>query len=107
MLEKDGESKRPAQNTTRRFIAVIVVLSFMLGSTPNASWVQAPSLVEGNTVFALELYGQLKTNPGNIFFSPYSIFAALAMTYAGATVGRCRITTTRNAATAAGLDTLA
>ena len=45
---------------------------------------QTQSLVEGNTAFALDLYGQLKANPGNLFFSPYSISTALAMTYAGA-----------------------
>jgi serpin B len=36
--------------------------------------------------FAGELYAQLnqKDNTGNLFFSPYSIYSALAMTYAGA-----------------------
>jgi serpin B len=42
------------------------------------------SVVEGNTAFALDLYQQLKTKEGNLFFSPYSISVALAMTYAGA-----------------------
>jgi serpin B len=42
------------------------------------------SVVEGNTAFALDLYQQLKANEGNLFFSPYSISVALAMTYAGA-----------------------
>jgi len=42
------------------------------------------ALTEGNTQFALELYGKLKETKGNLFFSPYSISAALAMTYAGA-----------------------
>ncbi len=41
-------------------------------------------VVEGNTAFALDLYQQLRANEGNLFFSPYSISAALAMTYAGA-----------------------
>jgi serpin B len=41
-------------------------------------------VVEGNTAFALDLYQQLRTQPGNLFFSPYSISTALAMTYAGA-----------------------
>lgn len=41
-------------------------------------------LVEGNTSFALDLYHSLRTENGNIFFSPYSISSALAMTYAGA-----------------------
>jgi len=34
--------------------------------------------------FALDLYAKLKDKPGNLFFSPYSISSALAMTYAGA-----------------------
>jgi serine protease inhibitor len=42
------------------------------------------ALVHGNTVFALGLYHQLQTVEGNLFFSPYSISTALAMTYAGA-----------------------
>jgi len=40
--------------------------------------------VKANTVFALDLYNKLKTAEGNLFFSPYSISTALAMTYAGA-----------------------
>lgn len=43
------------------------------------------ALVEGNNQFALDLYKKLaETEKGNIFFSPYSISSALAMTYAGA-----------------------
>jgi len=41
-------------------------------------------LVEANTQFALDLYHELAEADGNLFFSPYSISAALAMTYAGA-----------------------
>lgn len=43
-------------------------------------------LVDGNTGFALSLFGGLCTgNPGgNLFFSPYSISSALGMTFAGA-----------------------
>jgi serpin B len=41
-------------------------------------------VVDGNTNFALNLYQELKENEGNLFFSPYSISTALAMTYAGA-----------------------
>ena len=40
--------------------------------------------VKGNNAFAVELYSQLKSQPGNLFFSPESISTALAMTYAGA-----------------------
>jgi serpin B len=41
-------------------------------------------VVEGNNQFALDLYGRLAAQPGNLFFSPYSISTALAMTYTGA-----------------------
>ena len=44
----------------------------------------AEMIVKGNTDFAFDLYAQLKDAEGNLFFSPYSISTALAMTYAGA-----------------------
>jgi len=42
------------------------------------------AVVQGNTQFALELYGQLRSKEGNLFCSPFSISTALAMTSAGA-----------------------
>jgi serine protease inhibitor len=42
------------------------------------------TVVRGNTEFALALYQKLRAVEGNLFFSPYSISTALAMTYAGA-----------------------
>jgi serpin B len=42
------------------------------------------TLVQGNTAFALELYQKLRKEEGDLFFSPYSISTALAMTFAGA-----------------------
>lgn len=42
------------------------------------------TVVKGNNEFAFDLYGQLRKNDGNLFFSPSSISTALAMTYAGA-----------------------
>lgn len=41
-------------------------------------------LVAGNNAFAWDLYGQVSGTPGNVFYSPYSMSVALAMTYAGA-----------------------
>ena len=41
-------------------------------------------MVQGNTRFALDLYQQLCPIAGNLFFSPFSISSALAMTCAGA-----------------------
>jgi serpin B len=40
--------------------------------------------VTGNTTFALDLYSELSEQKNNLFFSPYSISTALALTYAGA-----------------------
>ena len=43
------------------------------------------AVVEGNNEFAFGLYAKLKEKEsGNLFFSPYSISTALAMTWAGA-----------------------
>jgi len=58
--------------------------SFIFGSSPGASAVQTQSIVDSNTAFALSLYDELKSRPGNIFFSPFSISTALAIAYAGA-----------------------
>ncbi|WP_423226496.1 serpin family protein [Candidatus Amarolinea aalborgensis] len=41
-------------------------------------------LVDANTEFAIDLYRQLSPTAGNLFFSPFSLSSALAMTYAGA-----------------------
>lgn len=41
-------------------------------------------VVAYNNKFALGLYGMLRAEKGNLFFSPYSISSALAMAYAGA-----------------------
>jgi len=41
-------------------------------------------VMAGNNQFALELYAKLRSKEGNLFFSPYSISTALALTYAGA-----------------------
>lgn len=63
----------------------LVLLVLALGSL---AWAAASPqygvLVDSNTDFALRLYQELRAYPGNIFFSPYSISTALAMTYGGA-----------------------
>jgi len=42
------------------------------------------AVAEGNNAFAIDLYGQLRNQSGNLFFSPESISTNLAMAYAGA-----------------------
>jgi serpin B len=53
-------------------------------SIKDGSLSEQASLVEGNSAFTFELYQALKGEEGNLFYSPYSISLALAMTYAGA-----------------------
>ena len=68
--------------------ALLVVMATVAGcfgaDTPAARGKTKEVVVEGNNRFALELYAKLREQKGNLFFSPYSISAALAMTYAGA-----------------------
>ena len=51
---------------------------------PKSNPADVQSLVEGNTAFAISLYQRLAAEDGNLFFSPYSVSSALAMTYGGA-----------------------
>jgi serpin B len=51
---------------------------------PPAPVQDVAGLVAGNTDFAFDLYQQLAGQDGNLFYSPYSISLALAMTRAGA-----------------------
>jgi len=53
-------------------------------TSPDVSTSEQALLVKGNSAFAFELYQALKGEEGNLFYSPYSISLALAMTYAGA-----------------------
>ena len=52
--------------------------------SPEVAPTDSSSLTNGNSVFAFNLYELLSEEEGNLFYSPYSISAALAMTYAGA-----------------------
>jgi hypothetical protein len=45
---------------------------------------EVQAVVAGNNAFALDLYHTLEYGPGNLFFSPYSISASLALAGAGA-----------------------
>ncbi|MEE4354963.1 MAG: serpin family protein [Desulfococcaceae bacterium] len=66
----------------KSIIFIVLLGVFVWNASPAAS--PAEDTVGGNTIFASEMYSQLKDTRGNIFFSPYSISAALAMTFAGA-----------------------
>ena len=64
--------------------ASIVVSDEQRNASPNVTTSDATALVEGNSEFAFDLFQTLKQQQGNLFYSPYSISLALAMTYAGA-----------------------
>jgi len=53
-------------------------------TSPNVNEADLATLVDGNSVFGFDLYQALREEDDNLFFSPYSISLALAMTYAGA-----------------------
>jgi len=53
-------------------------------TSPEVNEAALTTLVTGNSVFAFDLYQALREEDGNLFYSPYSISLALAMTYAGA-----------------------
>jgi serine protease inhibitor len=68
-------------------VAASTALLTILSSVAAAQRAQTDletGLVDGNSQFACELYRHLAKEDGNLFFSPYSISNALAMTYAGA-----------------------
>jgi serpin B len=71
----------------RIFCAAVAVWIILGGLTPQ-TFAEEPrpvtELVHGNNRFGLDLYGKLRQAPGNLFFSPYSISAAMAMAYGGA-----------------------
>lgn len=67
---------------SKSFLLALLACTFLF--SPKYAQAEVQSLVASNTAFALNLYGQLATNQGNIFFSPYSISTCLAMLYAGA-----------------------
>ena len=53
-------------------------------ATSSASKEDIEAAVSGNSAFAVDLYQSLRGQSGNVFYSPFSISEALAMTWAGA-----------------------
>ena len=74
--------------TINRKIKVVIMFLGLFISVSFAG--ESESIITGNNEFAFNLYSQIKNLPdikqdeGNLFFSPYSISTALAMTYIGA-----------------------
>jgi len=95
------------ENGLRSALIVLTLLGLVSCSVPSGEAVRPPgqsaqsekervtlptvpsedlaALVDGNSAFAFDLYQRLlEEGDGNVFYSPYSISLALAMTYAGA-----------------------
>lgn len=68
----------------------LAIVALVLAACTAPAWTEdgtAPerkAVVEGNNQFAYDLYARLAQEPGNLFFSPFSLSTALAMTHAGA-----------------------
>ncbi len=60
------------------------ILTPVPDEAPAMTGAESGRLTEGNAAFAFDLYRELSSTDGNLFFSPHSISTALAMTYAGA-----------------------
>jgi serpin B len=65
-------------------LAAVVTVSATSATADHPRGSTVDTLVKGNSAFAVKLYRELGTPGGNLFFSPYSVSSALAMTYAGA-----------------------
>jgi serpin B len=77
----DCEAPRDPECVNGKCVLKIEPLSATTTTIPAS---KAVGVVEGNNLLALDLYAKYKTEKGNIFFSPFSISSALAMTYEGA-----------------------
>ncbi len=74
----------------KKYLAFPVLVGLCLASCappPPRVTHATPALTEAENEFALDLYGQLRRQPGNFFFAPYSVSTALGMVYAGANAG--------------------
>jgi serpin B len=70
---------------TNSCVTIILIVIFLITTVAIAETNDnLDVVVNSNNEFALDLYQELKGARGNLFFSPYSISTALAMTYAGA-----------------------
>jgi len=76
---------KPVPFSRRKFLALSgAAAAAAFGRSLFAEDLPPSALAVGNNAFGFELYAKLRTDPGNLFLSPFSISTALAMTSAGA-----------------------
>jgi serpin B len=71
-----------AARTYLLILAALMLPKAATGSPPPPE--STRTLLAGGNTFAFELYGKLARTSGNVFFSPASVHAAVAMVYTGA-----------------------
>jgi serpin B len=83
-----SEANKPVDNqgvvTTQDGSITVKSYGQSRDSLPSSSSDNVNALIKGNTDFALDMYKTLSDPHSNLFFSPYSISVAFAMTWAGA-----------------------
>ena len=77
-----GVQATPQENPPQN--VVLLQSKIQRETSPAADTQELKDLAAGNSAFAFDLYQVLRGKPGNLFYSPYSLSIALAMTYAGA-----------------------
>lgn len=65
-------------------ITALMTLMLLVPVSAGDAAETATSAAADNAAFAFDIFSVLKNEDGNLFFSPYSISSALAMTYGGA-----------------------
>jgi serpin B len=87
-MEKKSNNENIKRIMGRYFLFFIFSLLVVTFVFPLHVFAQNPTniekLVQSNTQFAIDMYEQIKTEKGNLFFSPYSISTVLALLYGGA-----------------------
>ncbi len=71
-----------------KFNILSIIMAIILALISSSVFAEVNSnlqiVIKGNSALGFDLYQKFKENEGNLFFSPYSISTALAMSYAGA-----------------------
>jgi serpin B len=85
-LAATGCSNSSGGGSTQPLDYGVVQSSLSRNMTPSVAPADMQTLTTGNTAFALDMYHAIAagSDGGNLFYSPYSVSIALAMTYAGA-----------------------
>jgi len=73
----------PGDTTQEKTIATSTVIKPSTPTVKVATIESLNSVINANNQFAFEMYSKLKKDNENLFFSPYSLSSALAMTYEG------------------------